>query len=133
MTKISHSLQVWWLFHFKVLLYLYNKELTGTLPIEMVNLNELFKLLCTHCLNSLMDFVFCMIICISLLWIHDLNMYSVNWPKYLTTWKSCDFLISKMTWIWKRTNLQAHLPLKWEIWFNLVSYCVQIVSTIEWI
>ena len=67
---ISHCLQVFWLSHFKVYLYLYNNELMGTLPTEIGNMNQLCKLLCTYCLNSLMDFVFCMIICISLLWIY---------------------------------------------------------------
>ena len=91
---ISHHLQVLWLSHFKGYLDLYNNKLTGTLPTEMGNMNELSKLLCTHCLNSLMDFSFCMIICISLLWKYDLNMESVTWPKYFTTCKSCEFLIS---------------------------------------
>ena len=36
------------------------------------------SMLCSYCLNSLMNFAFCMIICISLLWIYDLNMESVN-------------------------------------------------------
>ena len=88
-------MQVLWLSHFKAVLYLQKNELTGTLPTEMGNMNKLSKLLCTHCLNSLMGFAFCMIICISLLWIYDLNMESVNWPKYLTICKSCEFLISK--------------------------------------
>ena len=112
-------MQVLWLSHFKGRLDLYKNKLTGTLPTEMGNMNDLCKLLCTHCLNSLMDFSFCMIICISLLWIYDLNMESVNWPKYLTTCKSCDFLISKGNCIWKITNFQVHFPLKWEIWMNL--------------
>ena len=133
LTKIYHYLQVLRLSHFNVLLYLYNKEITGPLPTEMGKINQLFKLCCTHYLNSWMDFLFCMIICISLLWIYDLKMESVNWPKYLTTWKFCDFLISKMSCIWKITNSRAHFPLKWEIWLNLVSYCVQIVSTLKWI
>ena len=97
----------------------------------MGNLNELGKLLCTHCLNSLMDFVFCMIICISLLWIYDLNMESVNSPKYLTTCKSCDFLISKLSCICQITNLRVHFPLKWGIWMDFVSYRVHIVSTLH--
>ena len=104
MTKISHHLQVLWLPHFKESLYLSNNELTGTLPTEMGNLNELGKLLCTHCLNSLMVLAFCMIIGIPLLWVYDLNMESVNWQKYLTTCKSCDFLISKRGCICKITN-----------------------------
>ena len=102
--KISHYLQVFWISHFKGWLYLSNKEFTGTLPTEMRNMNQLSKLLYTHCLNSLQDFSFCMIICISLLWIYDLNMESVNWPKYLTTCKSCEFLISKSGWICHITN-----------------------------
>ena len=93
--SISHHSQVVWLSHFKGGLYLWNNELTSTLPTEMGNMNELSKLLCTHCLNSLMDLAFCMIICISLLWIYYLSMENVNWPNYLTTCKSCDFLISK--------------------------------------
>ena len=101
---ISHHLQVLWLSHFKVWLDLSNNELTGTLPSEMGDLNDLCKLLCTHCLNSLTDFSFCMIICISLLWIYDLNMESVNWPKYLTTCKSCDFFISNLSLICQITN-----------------------------
>ena len=115
LTKISHRLQVLWLSHFKGGLDLTNNELRGTLPTEMGNMNQLGKLLCTHCLNSLMYFVFCMIICISLLWIYDLNMESFKWPKYLTTCKFCDFLISKGTWIWQITNQRAHFPLKREI------------------
>ena len=97
LTKVSHYLQVLWLFHFKGRLHLYNNTLTGTLPTEMGNMNGLGKLLCTHCLNSLMNFAFYMIIFISLLWIYDSKMEIVNWPKYLTTCKSCDFLISKMS------------------------------------
>ena len=76
--SISHHSQVVWLSHFKGELDLSNNELTGTLPTEMGNMN-LCKLLCTHCLNSLMDFAFCMIICISLLWMYDLKMEIVNW------------------------------------------------------
>ena len=117
-------------FQWEVYLYLSNNKLTGTLPTEMGNMNYLSKLLCTHCLNSLMDFAFCMFICISLLWIYDLNMKSVNWPKYLTTCKSCDFLISKVGCICQITNLWTHFPLKWETWMNFVSYCVHIVSTL---
>ena len=67
MTKISHYLQVLQLSHFKGRLDLSNNTLTGTLPNEMGNQNKLGKLLCTHCLNSLIDFALCMIICISLL------------------------------------------------------------------
>ena len=37
-------------------LYLSNNKLTVTLPTEMGNMNELSKLLCTHYLNSLLDF-----------------------------------------------------------------------------
>ena len=51
----------------------------------MGNMIQFGKLLCTYCLNSLIDFVFCMIICIPLLWMYYLTMESVNWPKYLTT------------------------------------------------
>ena len=61
--QISHYLQVLWLSHFKVLMCLYNNTLTGTLTTEMGNMN-LSKLLCTHCLNSLLKCAFCMIICI---------------------------------------------------------------------
>ena len=93
--KIYHNLQVLWLSHFKARLYLSNNDLTSALPTEMVNMNELSKLLCTHCLNSLIDFVLCVIICVSLLWIYYLDMESFNWPKYLTTCKSCEFLVSK--------------------------------------
>ena len=63
-TKISNYLQVLWLSHFNVLLYLYSKEITGPLPTEMGKMNQLFKLCCTHYLNSLMNFVSCLIICI---------------------------------------------------------------------
>ena len=66
LTKISHHLQVLRLSYFKLWLGLSYNELTGTLPTEIVNLNDIGKLLCTYCLNSLMDFAFCMIICISL-------------------------------------------------------------------
>ena len=113
LTKISHHLQVLWLSHFKGELGLEYNELTGTLPTEMRNMNNLSKLFCTHCLNSLIDFSFYMIICISLLWIYDLNMESVNWSKYLTTCKSCEFLISKGGCICIITNLLVHFPLKW--------------------
>ena len=74
-----------------------------------------------------------MIICISFLWIYDLNMESVNWPKYLTTCKSYEFLISKGGCLCQITHYRVHFPLKWEIWINLVSYCVHIVSTSHWI
>ena len=103
LTKIFHHLQVLWLSNFKYDMFLYNNTLTGTLPTEMGNMN-LSKLLCTHCLNSLMDFAFCMNICIYLLWNYDLNMESFNWPKYLTTCKSCDFLISKSGWFFQINN-----------------------------
>ena len=126
-------MQVFWLSHFKDELYLPNNEFTGTLPTEIGNMNELRKLLCTHCLNSLMDFSFCMIIFISLLWVYYLKMDIVKWPKYLTTCKSCEFLISKMCWICQITNLRVHFPLKWETWMNLVSYWVHTVSTLRWI
>ena len=116
--------------HFKGRLDLSNNELMGTLLTEMANMYYHRKLLCTRCLNSSLDFVFCMNICIFLLWIYDLKMESVNWPKYLTTCKFCDFLISKMSWIWQITNLRAHFPLKLETWTNLVSYCVHIVFTL---
>ena len=33
-------------------------QLKGTLTTEMGNMNRLGKLLCTHCLNPLMDFAF---------------------------------------------------------------------------
>ena len=119
-----------WLFYFIRRLDLSNNELMGTLLTEMGNMYYLRKLWCTHCLNSSLDFVFCMIICIFLLWIHYLKMESVNWPKYHTTCKFFDFLISKMSWICQITNLRAHLPLKWGTWMNLVSYCVHIVFTL---
>ena len=101
---ISHRLQFFWISHFKVWLDLSNNELTGTLPTEIGNMNQLRKLLCTHCLNSLMNFVLCMINCIYWLWICDLDMESVSWPKYLTTCSSCDFLVSKSRWICGITN-----------------------------
>ena len=53
--------------NFKDELYLKNNEFMGTLPTEMGNMNHLCKLLCTHCLNYLIEYAFCMIICISLL------------------------------------------------------------------
>ena len=107
--------------------------MTGPFPTKMGNMNKLCKLLCTHCLNSLMDIAFCMIICTYLLWIYDLNMESVNWSNYLTTCKSCGFLILKGGCICIITNLRVHFPLKWEIWMNFVRYCVHIVSTLHWI
>ena len=128
--SMPHHLHVLWLSHFKGRLDLSNNELMGTLVNEMANRYYLCKLLCTHCLNSLMDFVSCMIICIFLLWIYYLRMESVNWPKYLTTCKFCDSLISKMSWICQITNLRADFPLELETWMNLVSYCVHIVLTL---
>ena len=95
LTKITHYLQVLCFTHFKGRLSQENNVLTGTLPTEMGKMNQLSKLLCTHCRNYLMNYVFCMIICISLLCIYQFNMESVNWPKYLTTCKSCVLLISK--------------------------------------
>ena len=65
LTKISYYLQVLWLSHLKLLLYLYNNELTGTLPTEMGNM-KLSKLICTHCINTLMEFEFFMTISIYL-------------------------------------------------------------------
>ena len=85
--KISHYLRVLWLSHSKLELDLDNNLLTGKLPTEMRNLNELGKFFCIHCLNYSLVFVFFMIICISLLWIYQFNMESVNWKKYLTTCK----------------------------------------------
>ena len=52
---------------FKGSLYLSYNQLTGTLPTE-IKLTQFGRLLCTHCLNYLMDFAFCMIIRISVLW-----------------------------------------------------------------
>ena len=77
--SLTHHSQVVWLSHFTGDLDLSNNELMGTLPTEMGNMTHFGKLLCTHCLKSFMGFAFCMIICISLLWIYDLNMESVNW------------------------------------------------------
>ena len=132
LTKTFHHLQVYKISHYKVDLYLLKKHIMGTLTIKNGYIYHLRKLLCTHCLNSLMYLVFCIIICISLLCIHHLNMGGgVNWPKYLTTCKSCDFLISKQICIWKITYEWGQFPMKWEIWINLVRYCVHIVSTIK--
>ena len=66
--------------------------------------------MCTHCLNSLMVFLFCIIICISLFWIEYLKMESVNWPKYLTTCKSCDFSHFKGELILFDNTLMGTLP-----------------------
>ena len=96
LTKISHQLQVLWIYYFKDVLDLKYNLLTGTLPTETWNTNELGKWLCTHCFKSLMNFSFCMIICIYLLWVYYLNTESVKWPKYLIICKSCDFLISRI-------------------------------------
>ena len=76
---ISQCLQVMFFSHFKGFLYISNNELTGTLPTEIGYLTHLGKLLCLHCLYSLMDFIFCTIICKSLLLIYDLTLESVNW------------------------------------------------------
>ena len=67
LTKISHCLPVYSLSYYKDELYLTNNEFTGTLSTEMGDMTQLSKLLCTHCLNSSLDFAFYMIICISLL------------------------------------------------------------------
>ena len=64
--------------HFKEELDLSSNELTGTLTTKMGNMN-LGKLLFIHCLNSLMNFSFCMIIRIALLWTYDLKRESFNW------------------------------------------------------
>ena len=95
--SMPHHLQVVWLSNFTGDLDLSNNELTGTLPTEMGNLTQFGKLLCTHCLNSFMDFVFCMIICISLLWIYDLNMES--WDNvYIITYQ-----------------VESDFPFQWEV------------------
>ena len=90
--------------HFKGELILFDNTLMGTLPTEIGYLNELGKLFCIHCFNYLMVLALCMILCTSLLWIHYLMLESDNWPKYLTTCKSCDFLISKGNWIYDITH-----------------------------
>ena len=102
--KISHHLQVLLISNFKVGLSLSFNQLKSKLPTEMRNMSQLGKLVCTHCLNSLMDFAFCIIICISLLWSYYLKMESINWSKYLTTCKSCNFLISKCGWFFQIMN-----------------------------
>ena len=75
---MSHQSQVLWLSHFKGGLSLQMNQLTGTLPTEMGNMTQLCKLLCTHCLNSWMNFVFCMNFCLCLLWFLDFYLESVN-------------------------------------------------------
>ena len=77
--SMPHQSQVLWLSHFTVDLDLSYNKLTGTLPTQIGNMNQLRKLLCTHCLNSLMYFAFSMILCLSLLWIYYLKIESVNW------------------------------------------------------
>ena len=77
--SMPHHSQVVWISHFTGDLDLSNNKLTCTLPTEMGNLTRFGKFLCSHCLNYLMNFAFCMIICISLLWIYDLKMESVKW------------------------------------------------------
>ena len=84
----------------------------GTLLIEMGEISQLGKVLCTHCLKSLMDYLICMIICIIFLRIYQLKMESDNWTKYLTTCNSRNYLIPKWTRISKKTTQWAHLPLK---------------------
>ena len=56
-----------------------------------------------------------------------------KWPKCLSTCNSCGSLIKKWTYIYETMNKWAQLPLKLEIWINLVSYCVHIISNISWI
>ena len=127
--SMPHQSQVLWLSHFTVDLDLSYNKLTGTLPTEIGRMNQLSKLLCTHCLNSLLEFVFCMIICISLLWIYYLNIESLT-DQCLTIPKSCDFLISQGDLICQITNWRAHFPLKLGICISVVSYCVHILSTL---
>ena len=104
LTKISYHLRVLWISHFKGLLYLSSNKLSGTLPTEMGNLNELGKLLCTHSLNSLIVFLLCRFICISMFWKEYLKMERVNWPQYLNICKFSDFLTSKWNCILQLTT-----------------------------
>ena len=94
---------------------------------------ELSMLLCTHFLNSLIDFIFCMVMFISFFGIYYLKIESIIWAKYLTSCESCEFIISKGGCIFMITSSRAHFKLKWETWLNLVSYYVHIVSTLQWI
>ena len=74
----------WWkpqvlcLSHFKGYLNISNNKLTGALPTEMRNMNQLYKLFCTHSLNFLIGFSFCMVF--DFLSIYSLKMESVHWP-----------------------------------------------------
>ena len=57
-----------------------------------------------------------------------LKMKSVDRPKYITTWKPCNFLISKGTCMYIITNQRSQLPLKCEICIIFVRYFVHISS-----
>ena len=65
----------------------------------MGNMN-LGKLMCTHCFNSLIDFSFCMIICISLLC-----------RRYLESERSEE----------RRVAVYSYFQIQWEVWL-LVCY-----------
>ena len=67
------------------------------LLLKWGNMNNLGKILCKYCPNYKINFAFCIIICIYLLYMYYLKMESVNWPKYPTTFLSFDLLISKYT------------------------------------
>ena len=56
MRKISHHLQVLCFPHYKGYLYLCNNQRMGTLPREMGDMTQVIMLVCTHCINYIMDF-----------------------------------------------------------------------------
>ena len=87
-------------------------------------MNELSKLLCTHCLNSFIYFTFCMIICISLSLIYNLKIKSINQPEYLITYKSCDFLISKRALICICQVTTLHWNGKYDSTQNVIVYAL---------
>ena len=55
---IYHLLQALWFSSFKFNLFMSNNQLMGTVPTEMVNMNELGRLLYTYCLYSFICFLF---------------------------------------------------------------------------
>ena len=109
------------------------KYIIVKITTEMGNLNQTSKVLCTHYHKYLMDYSLYMIIYISLLWVYHLKMESGDWPKYITTRKSCHFNISKWTCIWKNNQLTVTLPIEMGEMSKLGKvFCTNCPNSLNW-
>ena len=93
----------------------------------MENMSKLGKLLCT--IVSIILGVLHIILLFAYLYYQIFWRWIVLTHQYLTNFKPWDYLIiEKLSCGWVTTRSMVLWPLKWEIWMNLVNYCVHIVS-----